>query len=194
MPRVIAGRAKGVILKAPQGDGTRPTADRTKEALFSALGERTAGSQVLDLFAGSGQLAIEALSRGAEGAVLAEKDRRVCRLIKDNLNKTRLQEQAEVLCMDALAAARKLLSEGRSFDLVFCDPPYALAEKFWPPLTELLSRGLLSEQGLCILEASSRDFTGGDEAGLCLIKSRRYGAAVLSFYEREKNSSEQPEA
>ena len=107
MPRVIAGTAGGIPLKTPDGDGTRPTTDRTKESVFNMIHADIPGAHVLDLFAGSGSLGIEALSRGACEAVFVESDRRVCDLVQANLAKTRLAGAAQVLCMDVGMAVRK---------------------------------------------------------------------------------------
>lgn len=120
--RVIAGRAKGRRLVAPAGRGTRPTADRVKEALFSSLQPRLPGAHVLDLYAGSGALGIEALSRGASAAVFVERDRRALAALRRNLDTTGLADRATVLPV----AVERALSEplGPALDLAFLDPPY----------------------------------------------------------------------
>ncbi|MDG2124071.1 MAG: 16S rRNA (guanine(966)-N(2))-methyltransferase RsmD, partial [Verrucomicrobiales bacterium] len=118
--RVIAGESGGVPLKVPK-TVTRPTADRVREAVFSILAERVVGARVLDVFAGSGALGIEALSRGAESAVFVEQNRGACEVLRGNLEKTGLVGWAGVVCGDALKCVGKL---GREFDLVFADPPY----------------------------------------------------------------------
>lgn len=188
MPRVIAGNLKGLILQAPPGEGTRPTADRTKEAVFSSLGSRTEGAQVLDLCAGSGQLAIEALSRGAARAVLVEQDRKVCRLIAANLTKARLSGRAEVLGQDLRAALHKLTKEGAGFDLVFFDPPYAQAARLLPQVDRALAGGLLLPGGMLVLEEASRGFKAHENLHLRLKKSARYGAAMISYFVRAEDA------
>lgn len=123
--RVIAGSARGRPLRAPAGPGTRPTADRLKGALFSMLGERVAGASVLDLYAGSGALGIEALSRGARHAVFVDHSARAARVLRDNLARTGLSEAAAVIVADAPTALHRLSGGADRFDLVLADPPYA---------------------------------------------------------------------
>ncbi len=120
--RVIAGSAGGIPLKVPQGD-TRPTTDRVREALFSALGDVVEGARVLDLFAGSGALGIEALSRGAASALFVEGNRAAADILRGNLTKTRLGG-GSVRQMDVFRALDDLVRDGQVFDLVFSDPPY----------------------------------------------------------------------
>jgi 16S rRNA (guanine(966)-N(2))-methyltransferase RsmD len=120
--RVITGTARGRTLKTPEGDHTRPTAERVKEAVFSIIQFEIEGRRVLDLFAGSGQLGIEALSRGATSAVFIESDKAAAEVVRENLQKTRLEDKATVLQTDAIAF---LASTASVFDIVFLDPPYA---------------------------------------------------------------------
>ncbi|NLK74616.1 MAG: 16S rRNA (guanine(966)-N(2))-methyltransferase RsmD [Clostridiales bacterium] len=122
--RVIAGKARRLQLKTPQGLDTRPTADRTKETLFNILNPYLADSDFLDLFAGSGAIGIEALSRGAKYAAFVDKDKAALDCIKMNLKTTRLESDAEIFPMDALHAIRALELKGKVFDFIFMDPPY----------------------------------------------------------------------
>lgn len=124
--RVITGTAKGYPLQAPRGDATRPTSDRVKEALFSSLQAMVPGAHVLDLYAGSGALGIEALSRGAASATFVEVGWRAVNAIEANLDTTGLVARAEVLALDVRVALRNLAGAGRRFDLVLVDPPYRL--------------------------------------------------------------------
>ncbi len=121
--RVIAGTAGGLPLKVPQGD-TRPTTDRVREALFSMLGGLVPGARVLDLFAGSGALGLEALSRGAASALFIEHHRAAANILRGNLQKTRLNDSATVREMDVFRALASLARAGEVFDLIFADPPY----------------------------------------------------------------------
>lgn len=123
--RVIGGSAGGQRLTAPRGGQTRPTSDRAREALFSMLADVVTGARVLDLYAGSGALAIEALSRGAASAVCVERSSRAAGFIRDNLARTGFSDAATVLRQDAAAFARQ--PSGAPFDLVLADPPYAAA-------------------------------------------------------------------
>ena len=124
MMRIITGKARGVRLAAPRGETTRPTAERTKEAIFSALQFELSGRAVLDLFAGSGQMGLEAVSRGAAHAVLCDRSREAADVIRANALKTRLAPLCEVVCSD-YASLLRTLRRRRHFDLVFLDPPYA---------------------------------------------------------------------
>lgn len=178
--RVITGSARGCRLKAPKGQATRPTADRIKESLFNILGRRPLGAQVLDLFAGTGALGLEALSRGAEAAVFV--DNATAPLLRENAERTHLAERAEIFRGDALGVLDRLGAQGRSFDLIFCDPPYHLG--LWEKALASVDRaGLLAPAGLMVVEH------GADENVLPLlfalhcVRSERYGKTTqLSFF------------
>ena len=120
--RVITGSARGMALKAPKGMDTRPTMDQVKEGIFSAIQFEVEGRRVLDLFAGSGQMGIEALSRGAKSAVFVDMREDACKVVRENLAKTRLEQNARVVRADYLSY---LASARETFDLIFLDPPYA---------------------------------------------------------------------
>jgi 16S rRNA (guanine966-N2)-methyltransferase len=150
--RVVAGQHRGRPLKAPPGRATRPTADRVREALFSILGP-VEGLAVLDLFAGSGALGIEALSRGAASATFVERDRRTAQLIRDNL--ADLGEQAEVVTADALRWLRRP-PPGAAYDLVLLDPPYDSAPRLGVTLSQRLP-AVLSDDAVIVTESDKRD-------------------------------------
>lgn len=122
--RVIAGKARRLQLKTPEGFDTRPTSDKHKETLFNILNPYLADADFLDLFAGSGAIGIEALSRGAKYAAFVENDRAALECIKNNLRNTKLEDQAEIFPMSALEAIRALEIKGKVFDIIFMDPPY----------------------------------------------------------------------
>ena len=172
--RIVAGSRKGHTIYAPKGLETRPTADRVREAAFNLIGP-VDGASVLDVFAGSGAMGLEALSRGAERAVFVESDRDACHAIERNLEKLRLTG-ARVVCVDVL---RFLATERGRYDLVLVDPPYDLLESLQMRLSRYLP-GVLAEDGLLVFETSSRA-----EPDLPLAKrtSRRYGAARLTLFE-----------
>ena len=147
--RIITGTARGARLKAPKGLDTRPTADRVKESLFSILGERVRGARVLDLFAGTGSLGLEALSRGAASAVFV--DRATVSVIRENAVHTHLLASAQFLRQDVLTALPRLAAAGEKFDLVFCDPPYETG--LWQRVLLALDRfPLLSPEALVVVE------------------------------------------
>jgi 16S rRNA (guanine966-N2)-methyltransferase len=170
--RIIAGSHRGHRIVAPAGRDTRPTSDRVRENAFNLIGP-VDGADVLDLFAGSGALGLEALSRGAASATFVESDREACRTINANLDKLRFR--GTVLCQDA---GRALQRERRRYDLVLCDPPYDYDHaRLAPPLA-----GLLPEDGLLVYESSGRA-DPPDLPGLEVRTSRKYGAARLTLYE-----------
>jgi 16S rRNA (guanine966-N2)-methyltransferase len=176
--RVIAGSAKGHPLTAPRGERTRPTADRVKEALFSSVQARLPGAVVLDLYAGSGALGIEALSRGAAHAVLVEQDHRARRCIGDNLDTTRLAGRATVVAGSAPAVCRAPAVAERTYDLVLADPPYAVDPD---ELTATLAAvvGLLAPDALVVVELGSRGAPPAWPEGLRAGRTRRYGETAL---------------
>jgi 16S rRNA (guanine966-N2)-methyltransferase len=169
--RIVAGSRKGHRIDAPKGTATRPTSDRVRESAFSLIGP-VDGASVLDLFAGSGAMGIEALSRGAERAVFVESDRDACRTINRNLDRLRLN--ATVLCQDALRFAS---SERGRYDLVLVDPPYDFDHARLAPY---LPR-LLDEDGLLVYETGAR--TEPEVEGLAVRTSRKYGAARLTLFD-----------
>jgi len=173
--RIVAGEHKGARIFAPKGFDTRPTSDRVREAAFNLIGP-VDGATVLDLYAGSGAMGLEALSRGAESAVFVESDRDACNAIRRNLEKLRLQG-AEVACMDVL---RFLAAERHRFDLILVDPPYELVESVAMRLALYLPP-LLAENGLVVLESSSK--LEPELTPLATRTSRRYGAARVTLFE-----------
>jgi 16S rRNA (guanine966-N2)-methyltransferase len=174
--RIIAGSHKGARIFAPKGLDTRPTGDRVREAAFTLVGP-VDGASVLDLFAGSGAMGLEALSRGAASAVFVEDDPDACRTIDRNLAKLGLTG-ARVARSDAL---RFLATERGRYDLVFVDPPYELVESLLVPLNAHLSR-LLAEDGLVVFESAAKVEPVLPE--LRVRTSRRYGAARLTLFGR----------
>jgi 16S rRNA (guanine966-N2)-methyltransferase len=173
--RIIAGSRKGARIFAPRGGDTRPTGDRVREAAFNLIGP-VDGASVLDLFAGSGAMGLEALSRGAASAVFVESDRDACRAIERNLDKLGLSG-ATVLCRDAFQA---LAAAARVYELVLCDPPYGFADE--ERLAPYLVRALAPD-GLLLYETSAREQP--DVNGLTLRTSRTYGSARLTLFEHE---------
>lgn len=183
MPRIIAGKAKGLQLKSLKGDQTRPSSDRTKEALFSILQEKIPGSCCLDLFAGSGQIGLEALSRGADRAVFCEQNSQAFQVLKANVALTPFADQTRLYRKDARTLVLQLYKQEASFDFIYLDPPWGQAGAL---LTELGPRlaPLLSPAGVLVLELDRQE---GSEApllpGLTQGKTCHYGRAMLLFYQ-----------
>jgi 16S rRNA (guanine(966)-N(2))-methyltransferase RsmD len=170
--RIVAGSRKGHRLTAPKGTRTRPTSDRVRENAFNLIGP-VEGATVIDLYAGSGAMGLEALSRGAESVVFVESDRDACRVINANLDKLRLR--ATVLCSDVL---RVVANERDRYDLVLLDPPYDFADH------ERLARylpGLLAPDGLLVYESPARVQPAIER--LHVRTSRKYGSARLTLFE-----------
>jgi 16S rRNA (guanine966-N2)-methyltransferase len=178
--RVIAGEARGRRLVAPAG-GARPTADRVKEALFNSLGSaRVEGASVLDLYAGSGALAIEALSRGADRAVLVDDDRRAHTAITSNLDATRFAERARVVRTGVAAFVRGLVASDDCFDLVFADPPYDLpSAELGAVLAALAASGTLAAPATVAVE-TGRGSPPLLPDGWSVGWERRYGDTLLT--------------
>ncbi len=178
--RVISGTAKGRRLITKPGEETRPTIDRVKEAVFSMLQNRIYASRVLDLFAGSGALGIEALSRGAEHAVFVEKDSAAVKIVEQNLKDTRLWDKSRLIKGDALAFLGKATE---SFDIIFIDPPYA-AGLYGEVFSLICSGGLLAPDGIIICEHKT-----GTELPLCppllQVSDRKYGNVSVAVLKKE---------
>ncbi|WP_437607966.1 16S rRNA (guanine(966)-N(2))-methyltransferase RsmD [Sorangium sp. So ce834] len=180
--RVIAGRLGGRRLAAPRGEGTRPTADRVREALFSSLGDVT-GALVCDLYAGTGALGIEALSRGARRAVFVESGRPALATLRENLAALGLADAARVVPLPVERALDLLADEG-PFDLALLDPPYAALAKAAAAAARLAGPlGLLAPAGRLVLEHARRD-PSPEIAGLTCAAIRTYGDTAVSFYAR----------
>jgi len=180
--RVVAGTYKGRRLAAPPGRRTRPTADRVREALFSrivALEGEPSDLSVLDLYAGSGALGIEAISRGAAHSTFVESDRRACETVRRNLAALEAQDRASVVCSDVRGAVRRGLC-GEPFGLLFLDPPYRIRKSEVRGLVETLAaRGALATGALVVWEhdaASAAEWPEGFED----LGSRVYGSARVS--------------
>ena len=182
MMRIITGRARGVRLASLEGENTRPTSERVKEAVFSMLQFEMEDRQVLDLFAGSGQMGLEAVSRGAAHAVLVDRSKDAVEIIKKNCLKTKLALDCEVFCADYAEFLRTCRGR-RSFDLVFLDPPYAkgvLPEV----LKTMIDYRILSPNATLICETANEGDVFGDRCGLEerfeVQKRVRYGAAFVT--------------
>ncbi len=183
--RVIAGTAGGRKLEAPKGMHTRPTPDRVREALFSILYDRVTNARVLDLFAGTGALGIEALSRGAARAVFVEQDVPTSNLVRKNVHALGFAERGKVMTQPAARAIAELTRNGDTFDLVFLDPPYD--DGLLAPTMALLDASpIIAVDAMVVCEHRSSDPPPGAPPTFVLEDTRRYGEVSMSFYLRAK--------
>ena len=182
--RVITGKARGVVLKTPDGLATRPTTDRVKEALFSIIQFDIPSARVLDLFGGTGQLGIEALSRGAKHAVFVDQSETACRLIKENLKRTKLEGDGQVICSDYLSFLKRT---GETFDIIFLDPPYAevFLENALKMITEI---DILQSGGIIVTERPLGKDLPWDFPGYIRSRDYKYGKTLLTIYRKEASS------
>jgi 16S rRNA (guanine966-N2)-methyltransferase len=179
--RIVGGSVGGRLLATPKGMNTRPTSDRAREALFSSVeaARSLAGAQVLDLYAGSGALGLEALSRGAAAVVLVEADRKVCAVLRANVAALGLPGAQVVTARVAEALAQPA---AEAFDLLFADPPYAVpAAEVAAALTAAAANGWLAPEALVVLERAGRDPDFQWPCGFVALRERRYGEATLWF-------------
>ena len=191
--RVIAGSAKGMTLLCPKNLPVRPATDRVKESVFGVLSGSLEDACVLDLFAGSGSVGIEALSRGAARCTFVENDARCVKVIRENLERTHLAERAHLMRANALRIAAIVDPRDVPFDLVFVDPPYAQSERMdaTSPIGRLLvgigEGDLLADGGLVVVEHATSSAALGHAGALILDDQRRYGGTTVSFYEKSRN-------
>lgn len=177
--RVIAGIRKGLKLKAPDGMGTRPTTDRVKESVFNIIQTRLPAERVLDLFAGSGAMGIEALSRRSHHCVFVEHDRTAFGIVQQNLRLSNFTENAELVFSDSVSY---LDTAAEPFDIIFLDPPYNKG-LLAPVLHRINSRGLLSDDGIIVIE-TERDGEDAEHSGFEIVRRAVYGKTVITVLRR----------
>jgi 16S rRNA (guanine966-N2)-methyltransferase len=184
VPRIIAGRARGRRLKAPRGEATRPTGSRVKQALFDMLAPRMPGCRFLDAFAGSGGIALEALSRGASRVVAIDESAAAVAAIRENLRLLAdAGGEAQVFRQDARVALAALADQGVRFDVVYLDPPYA-SDLYEPLLAQVAEMGLLGPDGVAVAEHFHKRALPETIGGLVRTRSVKVGDHRLSFYRR----------
>ena len=178
--RVITGKARGIQLKTPEGMLTRPTADRVKEALFSIINFDIPGARVLDLFGGTGQLGIEALSRGAVAATFIDDREESCRLIRENLKRTKLEQNAKVIRSDYMDYLNRCREQ---YDIIFLDPPYAevFLENAIKRITEI---DILHSDGIIVAERLLGKEIPWEFEGYTRSKDYKYGKVLLTIYRK----------
>ena len=181
--RIISGIHKGHKLKAPKGVNTRPTADRVKEAVFSVLGSKTQGALVLDLFAGSGALSFEALSRGAEKAFLIEKNKQAYGIIMDNAEKLKVNDKIEVFLCDINIYMNQPYIKENKFDLIFLDPPYDSC--YHDILYKIEELEILSDNGVIVVETSNKNFLKNYSFNnIQIVKESVYGDTKVYYFQK----------
>lgn len=178
--RVISGLAKGVNLKTPDGMSTRPTTDRVKEAMFSIIQFEIPGARVLDLFGGTGQLGIEALSRGAKSAVFVDVQDSACKLIYENLKRTKFEKTGKVIRSDYLSYLKNTTEK---FDIILLDPPYV--EVFLENALNLITEiDILQTNGIIVTERPVEKDLPWDFPGYSRSRDYKYGKTLLAIYRR----------
>jgi 16S rRNA (guanine966-N2)-methyltransferase len=181
--RIIAGVVGGRSIRAPRGLATRPTSDRVREAMFNILGPPDPEARVLDLYAGAGALGLEAISRGAAGAVFVDKDSQAVRCVEENAAELGLTARVRVTRGEAVKALDKLEKAGERFAWVFVDPPYASGE--YPKVLGALGEAaLLADDGIVVVEHDRRHAPEDVYGALACSDTRRYGDTCVSFYRR----------
>ena len=178
--RVISGSARGLKLNTPGDDRVRPTTDRVKESMFNIVQDWAYDSQVLDLFAGSGALGIEALSRGASQAVFCDNSLDSIKIIKSNIEKARVADRGQIVNGDFKRCLRDMEAKNQSFDMIFVDPPY-YEGLFEEVLDTIRSCKILKKDGIVIVEHDAKRPIGQVE-GLEVYKEKKYGITMLTFY------------
>lgn len=179
--RVVSGTAKGVALKTPDGLQTRPTADRVKEAMFSILQFDLPGTEVLDLFGGTGQLGIEAVSRGAKGATFVDEGEKACALIKENLRRAKMEQRSRVVRSDYLAFLHNCKEQ---YDIILLDPPYAevFLENALKCITEI---DILRSGGIIVCERPIEKELPWQYSGYTRSRDYKYGKTLITLYRKD---------
>lgn len=182
--RIVAGKFRSRALQAPKGDQTRPTLDKVREAVFSRIGPYFDGGAVLDLFAGSGAVGLEALSRGMDQAVFVDISAQAVSVIRSNAETLNVQDQCQIWKADCFTALRRLAESGRQFDLVYLDPPYK-RQQLQKVMTLLSELKLVGDQGRVILESLKEDTFDDQIDDLIKEKEAVYGISRISYYRKE---------
>lgn len=179
--RIIAGLAKGRKLLSPEGMGTRPTLDRIKESIFNIIQGRVSEARVLDIFAGTGSLGLEAASRGAKECYLIDKGESTFKYLKQNIENLNFKHICKCLNMDSYTALRELGEKGLIFDLIFIDPPYS--KNMIPSAVDIIcEKGLLYKEGLIVSKIDSSEPLYEGNAEIKLADHRKYGNTTVCFY------------
>lgn len=183
--RVISGKARGLKLNAPKNDDVRPTTDRVKESLFNMINPYIMDSNILDLFAGTGSLGIECLSRGANKCIFVDNSKESINIVKSNIKKARVESESIVLNLDFKSAINSLSLKNEKFDVIFMDPPY-YKNMFSDALGSIDNNNLLKEDGIIVVEHDTKDKFPDDIGRLYKSRDKKYGNTTLTFYKVEE--------
>ncbi len=183
--RVISGKARGLKLNTPKNEDVRPTTDRVKESLFNIISSYIMDSKVLDLFAGTGSLGIECLSRGASKCVFVDLSKESLQIVKSNIKKARVEDNSVVINADYKEAVRKLNAQGEKFDMIFMDPPY-YKDLFVDALTKIAEGKLLADEGIIVVEHDTKENLPENVLNLVQNRSKKYGNTTITFYKLEE--------
>lgn len=184
--RVISGTARGRTIQAPEGLDTRPVTDKIRQSLFNIWQFDIPHSRFLDLFSGSGSMGIEALSRGADRAIMVEKRRDAAEVIRKNLRDLDLAKNAVVLQEDVFDAVRRLDRKGEQFDTIYLDPPYTVDEIFEPVMELMGQTDLLAEDGTLVIRTRKEKDMGQEYGKLEKVREKTYGISRAHFYRRKQ--------
>lgn len=188
--RVISGKARGLKLDSPKNQDVRPTTDRVKESLFNIINPYIRESNILDLFAGTGSLGIECLSRGAKNCVFVDKSKDSINIIKSNVKKARVENESTILNIDFKDAVKRLSSQNQKFDVIFMDPPY-YENMFIECLKIIDELNLLYEDGIIIVEHDTKDLFDESIGNLVKSRDKKYGNTTLTFYKLEAQNEQE---
>jgi len=183
--RVISGKVRGLKLDTPKNEDVRPTTDRVKESLFNIINPYIIDSNVLDLFAGTGSLGIECLSRGALSATFVDVSKDSINIVKSNVKKSRFENESTILNIDFKSAIDRLKVQNKKFDIIFMDPPY-YKNMFMDALSNIDNSNLLSEDGIIVVEHDTKDKFIDKIGRLEKTREKKYGNTTLTFYKLEE--------
>ena len=192
--RVISGTARGRAIEAPAGQDTRPVTDKIRQSLFNIWQFDIPGCRFLDLFSGSGSMGIEALSRGAERAVMVEKRKDAADVIRRNLQNLGLMKHAVVLQEDVFDAVSRLDKKGETFDIIYLDPPYTVDEIFEPVMQRMGQTRLLEDDGVLVIRTRKEKDMASEYGNLEKFREKVYGISRARFYRLKDSASADPEA
>ncbi len=189
--RIIAGHNRGRKLKSVPGMKTRPTADRVKEAVFSSIDEYLYGCRFLDVFGGTGNISLEAVSRGAEEAVILEKDADALKIIQENIKACGQEQRCRVMRGDSISSLDALGRQGKQFDLIYVDPPYQ-AGLYETVLEKIQTKKLLAQEGLILLECAKNASISLENSIFFIYKEKNYGDTRVVYVKYKETEEETP--